>query len=236
MHGLNLPSPGTKPSQSSLDIYVRLATHGDAENLLYLYNFYVLQSPFVREHQPLAVADMKCWIDSAKAEQLPFLVAHHRGQAPKVYVSSARTPSNTNTQSNPPTSSRRFRAPGGDDEIFPPDTFVGFARATRCASWSLQLHIFTADRYRLKGVATCLLDHMLSICDPSYTRRGGYDFEGALPAKIPAPTPRTLRIDVPYEVTDKTRLDFKSRFLISSAGFVRAKGVVVEGWRKKDWT
>ena len=150
--------PKIKPR---VDLYIRGANSQDIKRMCDLYNDHITTSISTPECEPLTEHDIALRIKQIRASKLPCLVAYQRGG--KVVGRKERNP---------------------DGPIILPDKLVGFAfandynDAVGAYRFTASLEVFVDNHSFMQGVASCLMDKLLGLLDPTFGERGGFDIEG----------------------------------------------------------
>jgi L-amino acid N-acyltransferase YncA len=130
------------PFSPKVEMYVRPAQQKDAQDIMKIYNYYVLNSIIPEDQQPINLEDAQALIDTAKREKLPFVVAV-MGRVPPKHDAQGRTRS--------------------AKVILPQvESVIGFAFAER-----FNYAFSGSTRGRSRGTVTIQL-----YVDPNNTRRG----------------------------------------------------------------
>ena len=139
------------PLSPRANIYLRHALPSDAAELVEIFNYYISECPESIGVDPIETGDVRQRIDDCHQQSLPFLVAVER----------------------------RTGAIRDDN----PEKVMGYALACdfagrrTAARYSAELELFVRPEAKRKGIGRCLLDKLLSMCDPTYNPKGGYNFE-----------------------------------------------------------
>ncbi|KAK2768374.1 hypothetical protein FQN54_000229 [Arachnomyces sp. PD_36] len=140
--------PEQNPNVPRANIFLRPVENGDINGLTALYNIYVKNTVRTLERQEITDQDMLDRKNECSRENLPFIVAIER-----------RVEGRSHTQA-----------------------VVGFASATdffgshTAGNHTAELDLFVhPDRCRL-GIANCLIDKLLEVCDRTFVPKKGYWF------------------------------------------------------------
>ncbi|KAL1860879.1 hypothetical protein Plec18170_001393 [Paecilomyces lecythidis] len=148
---LNQEDPN--PYVPKANIYLRPAENRDVSGLLELCNWYINNTALCADLETLTRAEMTQRIADCKNEKLPFIVAVERN--------------------NRHAFEHRERV-------------LGYALATdymgqtTAGRHTVELEVFVSHGSKRLGVARCLLDKLLQICDPTYVPHLGYFFDSDL--------------------------------------------------------
>ena len=196
--GTHDPSPSTtiKPG---LNMFVRAAVKEDMVPLRDIYNRYIDNAFVVPETDRLTEEDMLARWQAIKNANLPFIVACQRGEVIK-----ARN--------------KKFNA----EDMVMPDKVVGFACA---ADWSdgtciyrptVKLEVFVHMEQYMKNIGSCLADKMMSLLDPQFIERGGYDAEEL---EKGGRVVSNVLVRYSYEAKKTDKLKWVSKWLKTRYGF-----------------
>ena len=196
-----------------LNMFIRSATKDDMVQVRDIYNRYIDNAFVVPETTRLDENDMLQRWQAIESAELPYIVACQRGEKIKA---------------------RNKKVNGGEDRIMP-DRVVGFAYAD---DWSdgtciyrptVKLGLFVSMEHYMKHIGDCLADKMMSLLDPSFIGRGGYDVVGEeLDADVPKRVVSNVLIRYSYEAERKEKLLWVSKWLKRHFGFEKVadlKGV-----------
>jgi L-amino acid N-acyltransferase YncA len=198
--------PSSRAIKPALSLFLRPATKEDMVPLRDTYNRYIDNAFVVPETDRLTESDMLARWQAIKNAKLPFIVACQRGEVIKARNKKLR------------------------EDMIMPDKVIGFACA---ADWSdgtciyrptVKLEVFVHMEQYMKQVGNCLADKIMSILDPQYTERGGYDVSeelesaGALSGE-PLRTISNVLVRYPYEAEKTDKLKWVSKWLKSRFGF-----------------
>jgi len=184
-------------------LYVRSARPADMVEIRDIYNHYIEFTTSAPETQPHITEDMHHLHGDVKNNKLPFLVACERGR--KI-------------------TSRKLRE--NCEEVILPDRVIGFAFANDYNDlrgmyrFTVEAEVYTHKEYNMKGVATCLMDKLVSLLDPHYEERGGFEVQGQDLEGARVGASRILQnivINLPYAQPE--RLEWASRWLCGWLGF-----------------
>lgn len=183
-----------------LNMFLRPAAKEDMVQLRDIYNRYIDNAFVVPETDRLTETDMRERWQAIRKANLPFIVACQRGELIKA---------------------RNKRFNGGEDMIMT-DKVVGFACA---ADWSdgtciyrptVKLEVFVHMEQYMKHIGSCLVDKMMSLLDPQFIERGGYDV-GELERGDRVVSNVLVRYSYEAKKTDK--LKWVSKWLKTRYGF-----------------
>jgi L-amino acid N-acyltransferase YncA len=98
--------------------------------------------------------------------------------------------------------------------------------------YTFDLEIYVHHEYLRQGIGSCLIDHMLSLADPMYVSRGGYEY-GKAPTghgKVVKKINFGYRYDA--DKTDKAELvcEVFKNFKFRKAGHLKGVGVKLKHW------
>jgi hypothetical protein len=152
--------------------FVRSAKTEDMGAVKDLYNYYVENSTSVTEMERIAREEMVARYRDIRLRRLPFLVAYKPGEL----IKASRKKKNQTNQ------------PMREDRQLP-DTLVGFAFADEYETsrgvhskgmcrFTAKMEFYTKPTYYMHGVASCLVDRLMVLLDPTYQERGGYEIRG----------------------------------------------------------
>lgn len=119
--------------------------------------------------------------------------------------------------------------------------------------YTVEIETFVKSGFTQKGVGRCLLDKLISVMDPLYSLRGGYEFDGD--AILYGPGGKrvvgSIIINIPHDSKDKGRLtvlqnwlsqwDFqpagelfevghKLNFTVSQVILIKKTGSIIQPW------
>lgn len=183
-----------------LNMFLRPAAKEDMVQLRDIYNRYIDNAFVVPETDRLTETDMLERWQAIRKANLPFIVACQRGELIKA---------------------RNKRFNGGEDMIMP-DKVVGFACA---ADWSdgtciyrptVKLEVFVHMEQYMKHIGSCLADKMMSLLDPQFIERGGYDVEGLERGDRVV---SNVLVRYSYEAKKTDKLKWVSKWLKTRYGF-----------------
>ncbi|GAD94345.1 conserved hypothetical protein [Paecilomyces variotii No. 5] len=138
------------PYVPKANIYLRPAENRDVSGLLELCNWYINNTALCADLETLTRAEMTQRIADCKNEKLPFIVAVERN--------------------NRHSFEHRERV-------------LGYALATdymgqtTAGRHTVELEVFVSPGSKRLGVARCLMDKLLQVCDPTYVPHLGYFFD-----------------------------------------------------------
>jgi len=188
--------------ETGLKIYIRGARPSDIKSILVIYSHHVTHSAAVPENQPVTEAQMTRRMTDIRGFKLPYLVALKRGAT----------------------------VPGGGKKRQPPiilpDEIVGFAFADLqhddkgMYRFNAELEVYVDNHFYMKGIASCLMDKMLGLLDPTtYAERGGYGIEGDEAEGVGTPMKiiKHLLINMSYDRGEVA--EWKQRWILGWMGF-----------------
>lgn len=196
--------PENNPNVPRANIYLRPVENSDINELTALYNWYVNNTFRTLERLDISEQDMVDRKNECRRESMPFMVAIERRIDAR----------------------NRFT-----------EAVVGYASAadfTGSGTASLhtaELEIFVHHKRRGLGIANCLIDKLLSVCDRTYVMRQGYFFEST-PAGRAAYSPggnrqlARLIFIVHFQDSDNSEYYWvrdwlESRFMFEEQGLLR---------------
>lgn len=152
------PGPSFAPAapQPALNLTVRAAHAADIQQITSIINNYISTSITTPETSPLSTQHLQHRLTDINAARLPFLVAVRNSRNPKPKKSVSFGDSTANTI---------LGVAYADDY----NAMTGMYRFTS------ELELYVHPSHLHAGVGTCLMDAMLSLLDPDFISRGGYD-------------------------------------------------------------
>ncbi|EFR03987.1 hypothetical protein MGYG_06991 [Nannizzia gypsea CBS 118893] len=156
-----LPKPDSvsnepKPFEPKLNMYVRPVEPKDIIALVELFNWYVRNTLRRADTEEITYDEMREHIDELQRDNYPFIVA---------------------VQRHP----HAWHAMNHEAEMLYGFCCISdFTGPLSTQRFSYDLELFVHPKRLKLGVASCLLDKMLEICDPKYKARGGYIFDCSL--------------------------------------------------------
>ncbi|KAJ9221339.1 hypothetical protein DTO280E4_7714 [Paecilomyces variotii] len=141
------------PYVPKANIYLRPAENRDVPGLLELCNWYIHNTALCADLETLTRAEMIQRIADSKQEKLPFIVAVERNNRHAL------------------------------DHL---ERVLGYALATdymgqtTAGRHTVELEVFVSHGSKRLGVARCLMDKLLQVCDPTYVPHLGYFFDSDL--------------------------------------------------------
>lgn len=184
-----------------INLFVRSARLEDVPRIREIYNYYIDNSVVAPETVRRTDRDMRSRLADVRQNRLPFLVACEPGG--KVLA-------------------RRKKDKG--EEIILPDRVVGFALADDYNDFqgmyrfTAEVEVFTDKDKYMKGIAKCLLDKLMSLLDPMYVAKGGYDVVGDDLQDGPQRRISNVIVNVPYD-PNTPRLAWMEQNLLKWMGF-----------------
>lgn len=153
-----LPKPESvfnepKPFEPKLNMYIRPVEPKDIIALVELFNWYVRNTVRRADTEEITYDEMREHIDELQQHNYPIIVA---------------------VQRHP----RAWHAMNHEAEMLYGFCCISdFAGPLSTQRFSYELELFVHPKRLKLGVASCLLDKMLEICNPKYSARGGYIFD-----------------------------------------------------------
>lgn len=142
-----------KPLEPKLNMYIRPVEPKDINALVEIFNWYVKNTVRRADTEEISFDEMREHIEALQHDNYPFIVA---------------------VQRHP----RAWHAMNHEAEMLYGFCCISdFTGPLSTQRFSYDLEVFVDPKNLKLGVATCLLDKMLEICDPKYSARGGYIFD-----------------------------------------------------------
>ncbi|EGE05977.1 hypothetical protein TEQG_04984 [Trichophyton equinum CBS 127.97] len=142
-----------KPLEPKLNMYIRPAEPKDIIALVELFNWYVKNTVRRADTEEISFDEMREHVEELQRDNYPFIVAVQRH--PRVW-----------------------HAMNHEAEMLYGFCCISdFTGPLSTQRFSYDLEVFVHPKNLKQGVASCLLDKMLEICDPKYSARGGYIFD-----------------------------------------------------------
>lgn len=174
-------------------VVVRSAKAEDMDAVKDIYNYYVENSAAALDMERLSKEEMIVRYRAIREAKLPFLVAYRPGDLIKA-----------------PRKKQSHKMQPVRDDIQLPDTIVGFAFAEDYHSmnsvyrFTAEIQFYTKNSDYMNGIASCLLDKLIGLLDPTYQERGGYaiagnDIDGLDHVRIM----KNLIINLPFDKPEK---------------------------------
>ncbi|KAF1820010.1 uncharacterized protein K489DRAFT_383561 [Dissoconium aciculare CBS 342.82] len=175
---------------------LRFAKLADAACLLALYNHCILNTCQTSEASPCLQKDIFERVRSAQVSKLPFLIAYEPGHLVKA------------------SKSHKARHGGHVEDRQMPDVILGFAdvqkydqkyTSSQFAS-TVGIQVFTHRGHLRQGIATCLLDKLISILDADYLEQYSNRYivhDAELIARAPPRPITNILMHVPYHRYDE---------------------------------
>lgn len=196
--------PENNPNVPRANIYLRPVENGDINELTALYNWYVSNTFRTLERMEISEQDMLDRKNECRRESMPFMVAIERRVETK----------------------NRFI-----------EAVVGYASATdftgsgTASLHTAELEIFVHHERLGLGIANCLIDKLLSVCDRTYVMRHGYFFDsspGGRAAYSPGGNRELARLIFIIHFQDSDKSEYlgvknwlESRFMFEEQGLLK---------------
>ena len=183
-----------------LNMFLRPAAKEDMVQLRDIYNRNIENAFVVPETNRLTETDMLERWQAIRKANLPFIVACQRGELIKA----------------------RNKSFNGGEDMSMPDKVVGFAYA---ADWgdgtciyrpTVKLEVFVHMEQYMKHIGSCLADKMMSLLDPQFIERGGYD---AGDLERGGRVVSNVMVRYSYEAKKTDKLKWVSKWLKTRFGF-----------------
>jgi L-amino acid N-acyltransferase YncA len=147
------PEPMRNPNAPKANIYLRPVEPKDIPQLVAIFNWHVKNSTCVLELENITEDEMRGHIEECEQEDLPFIVAAEL--LPGI----------------------RYAENGHKELIYGYILAVDFTGANTINRFTAELELLVNPATRKQGVGKCLVDKVLDILDPRYSRKGGYHFD-----------------------------------------------------------
>ncbi|EFE38180.1 conserved hypothetical protein [Trichophyton verrucosum HKI 0517] len=142
-----------KSLEPKLNMYIRPVEPKDIIALVELFNWYVKNTVRRADTEEISFDEMREHVEELQRDNYPFIVA---------------------VQRHP----RAWHAMNHEAEMLYGFCCISdFTGPLSTQRFSYDLEVFVHPKNFKQGVASCLLDKMLEICDPKYSARGGYIFD-----------------------------------------------------------
>ncbi|KAK6436134.1 hypothetical protein LTR95_007672, partial [Oleoguttula sp. CCFEE 5521] len=201
-------SPTGPPQIKTIsNLLVRVATLDDAAAVCKIYIQSVDHTCAVPEVTYRTKEHIETRIQSARTAKLPFIVAYERGKRIK-----------------PPKKGRHQSYNGGEDVVLP-DEIHGFAFADEYGErdgiyrFTATIEVYVNLEKQNSKVGTSLLNKLLSLLDPTYVERGGYETMGDLDGAGPQRNIRSIVVQYPYDADQSEKMKWIYGWLSREAGF-----------------
>ncbi|OAG03823.1 uncharacterized protein CC84DRAFT_1260897 [Paraphaeosphaeria sporulosa] len=193
--------PGYRPISN---IYLRPVVAADAKGIQELYNYYVTNSFHTHEHLPRATKDIVERIRNITDEGLPYIVAVLKGshlKGPQAFV---------------------------NEHIVGIAYIDDFVDKGSMCRYTFELECYVHPDFARQNIAKCLFDRLLSIVNPSYPVRGGYNWvnRGEYLKNGPARVVKVINCHVYHEAGDDVVwvTEFMRKFKFRKAGHLFKMG------------
>jgi L-amino acid N-acyltransferase YncA len=147
------PEPVRNPNAPKANIYLRPVEPKDIPQLVAIFNWHVKNSTCVLELENITEEEMRAQIEECEQENFPFIVASEL--LPGI----------------------RYAENGQKELIYGYILAGHFTGANTVNRFTAELELFVNPVTRRQGVGRCLVDTLLDILDPRYSRKGGYHFD-----------------------------------------------------------
>ncbi|KAJ9298143.1 hypothetical protein DTO271G3_3748 [Paecilomyces variotii] len=141
------------PYVPKANIYLRPAENRDVPGLLELCNWYIENTALCADLETLTRAEMTQRIADCKQEKLPFIVAVERNSR---------------------------HALDHRERVLGYALATDYMGQTTAGQHTVELEVFVSHGSKRLGVARCLMDKLLQVCDPTYVPHLGYFFDSDL--------------------------------------------------------
>ncbi len=152
------------PFSPTIEMYVRPAQQKDAQDIMNIYNHYVVNSTIPEDQQPISLLDAQELIETAKREKLPFVVAV-KGRLPPLHDAQGRT------------RSAKIILPQVESVLgfaFAERFNYAFSGSTRGRSrGTVTLQLYVDHTSTRRGVGRNTLDQLLHCMATAYTFKNG---------------------------------------------------------------